>query len=755
MASQVRNTSSHLYHSTINDLIDDDDKESLSELWVDDQTEQQRRIQNLLQAGKRTSILVDKKKSEGVSMNDLISSSWQSRIAVVSKKNSDLLCRGVTLSQAPERLLESRNVSSDLSQIKHNDKGLRINTSEEGTSHIDSRDANDYESIEKEIKELTSRATSHIEKKDYYSALDIFDSLLKLQISMVGTIHPSIASAYHNIGIVNVKCANKSSHHNNKEDYRSTALESFRRAAQIAREVLGVSHPNVALSLVRIGVLLLDYGQYLNALIAFREALRIRKTVYGQSHGLVAKVYNNLGVANLHLGKYEESLHSFQKCLDIQRGIFSTFSRDGYTDKDDRRSLKQSQIQSIMADTLCNIGSLCIDWIDRGKCFLDITEREELAIRAERSFAEALEIRSDFLSHNHTQVHVTEKLFYDAKTYSDVLRKEIRDLKSRDRPSQRNMSRTLSRSSSVCFAPQIISQDMERGEKNSNISVIQSNSTNFLTMNDSLEKSAFVELESADVDCEESCMIWDHQLGYSSSFKSFPWDEKSMSGFVLSSELEVPERKLTIVSPVLVSRRNVSISSSTDESRSRILHDLDSLEIDCTSHSRLLSNGSKHDAFLNPKETFSENTNSTFVQALKDSEDSSALPVDIVFGEESGRPIVLPTINDEEKSKAIYSNKEDHETNSPDPRIIRKGSMNEKSVFLMNESSRGIRNSRHEYIDDEDEINVVEDSVKYYETDAMIEDDVLLSCPEQYSKQIEKRATQLLKVSKSSIFDIG
>ena len=123
--------------------------------------------------------------------------------------------------------------------------------------------------------------------------------------------------------------------------------------------------------------------------------------------------------------------------------------------------------------------------------------------------------------------------------------------------------------------------------------------------------------------------------------------------------------------------------------------------------------------------------------------------------EESGRPIVLPTINDEEKSKAIYSNKEDHETNSPDPRIIRKGSMNEKSVFLMNESSRGIRNSRHEYIDDEDEINVVEDSVKYYETDAMIEDDVLLSCPEQYSKQIEKRATQLLKVSKSSIFDIG
>lgn len=170
------------------------------------------------------------------------------------------------------------------------------------------------------VQGIHATAMEHVLRGEYDVALEAFQQVLQVYIAQHGKSHALTASAYHNLGTVHSKRAGLQT--GEEQQYsREQALLCFQAAARCARDApdLGHTHPNVAVSLVRIGFLLLQTQQYKNAGVTFNEALRIRKAHYGHNHSLVANLYNNLGVCHMHS-------HEFEKGRDLlQQGTYKEF----------------------------------------------------------------------------------------------------------------------------------------------------------------------------------------------------------------------------------------------------------------------------------------------------------------------------------------------------------------------------------------------------------------------------------------------
>lgn len=215
-----------------------------------------------------------------------------------------------------------------------------------------------------------------VDAGDYDAAVKAFSQVLQSQHAIHGAAHPAIASAYHNLGTVHAKRAVETCLQDSLQQQacRNTALECFQAAARAARDSLGRNHPNVAVSLIRVGFILLQSRQYENAVTTFTEALRIRKASFGKRHGLTANVYNNLGVCYMHMDRFEEAWDALEEALTIQRHLAET---------------KSTWLE--LSDTLFNRGGLCLEWMRR---------QGPDAVRAGQAVAaleEACEIREDHL----------------------------------------------------------------------------------------------------------------------------------------------------------------------------------------------------------------------------------------------------------------------------------------------------------------------------------------------------------------------
>lgn len=179
---------------------------------------------------------------------------------------------------------------------------------------------------------------------------------------------------------------------------RAAALASFQAAARCARDASADAehpHPNVAVSLVRVGFLLLQAKQYQNAIVTFQEALRIRVAHYGKNHALSANLYNNLGVCCLHMGEFERGLFHLEQALEVQRHLVqesSEGSRPNHHSQqqggNETAAAAAAAQQLELADTLFNIGGLCLEWMCRQGP--DARRADE----AETAFSECLELRT-------------------------------------------------------------------------------------------------------------------------------------------------------------------------------------------------------------------------------------------------------------------------------------------------------------------------------------------------------------------------
>lgn len=274
-------------------------------------------------------------------------------------------------------------------------------------------------------------AIEHVWNGDYDMALHAFSQVLVIYQSLYGKAHALVASAHHNLGTVHSKRASCSllptttttptkknvihhhQHHaspttttptNNPhtlQQYQRTCREqsllSFQAAARSARDSLGRNHPNVAVSLVRIGFLLLQAKQYQHAVLTFQEALRIRHVSYGKQHSLVANLYNNLGVCHMHLMNFGKGRQLLSSAEAIQKSLLLLPVNNSATTATAESSQTAAAAQLELADTLCNIGGLCLEWIRRqGPDARHVMD-------AESAFEEALQVR---ILSIYTNIHI-------------------------------------------------------------------------------------------------------------------------------------------------------------------------------------------------------------------------------------------------------------------------------------------------------------------------------------------------------------
>lgn len=235
-----------------------------------------------------------------------------------------------------------------------------------------------------ELEALNARAMEHVHNGNFDRALTAFTQVLTYHRRLHGPAHPTVASSHHNLGTVHAKRAAVLVDDSAAQRHcRSLALESFQAAARAARDSLGRNHPNVAVSLVRIGFLLLQSRQYSNAIVTFQEALRIRQAAASgpiqpeqdsrevqqekqQQQGLIANLYNNLGVCHMHLGEFQKGRNQLHQALAIQRSVCETdetlpVDLDQTEEDDDDRWVHLLEL----ADTLFNVGGLNLEWIRR------------------------------------------------------------------------------------------------------------------------------------------------------------------------------------------------------------------------------------------------------------------------------------------------------------------------------------------------------------------------------------------------------
>ena len=252
---------------------------------------------------------------------------------------------------------------------------------------------------------LTAKASDLVSVDEFEEALIILWGVLKIQQSTYGDDHSEVASAHHNLGIVHAKCAQNATSVLEAKNSNTFAMKEFRIAAHVARQTKGELHPNVAVSLARIGLIQIQVGMYTDAVVTFQECLRIRQIAFGKRHSLVGKIHNNLGVAYLSLGSFGKGLEAFESaCLNQRRTIRKIV--EGDTDK-------MCVMKLELADTLCNIGSVCLDWAERKG--LSGEKKSKLTKNAIVAFDEVIEIRCKALGDSDGLVEEARQLKKEAE----------------------------------------------------------------------------------------------------------------------------------------------------------------------------------------------------------------------------------------------------------------------------------------------------------------------------------------------------
>ena len=103
-----------------------------------------------------------------------------------------------------------------------------------------------------------------------------------------------------------------------------TALRHFeellyRQALEIRRKTLGETHPDYAMGLNNLAVLLLTMGQYTEAEPLHRQALEIGRKTLGEAHPDYATGLNNLAGVLEAVGRYAEAEPLYQQAVEVVR----------------------------------------------------------------------------------------------------------------------------------------------------------------------------------------------------------------------------------------------------------------------------------------------------------------------------------------------------------------------------------------------------------------------------------------------------
>lgn len=103
-------------------------------------------------------------------------------------------------------------------------------------------------------------------------------------------------------------------------DY-GAAFARHQAALEARRQGLPSGHPDLAVSHLRLGILLDDQGREPEARGHFEEALRIQIAAYGSSHPTIAETYSRLGTLEREEGSLDSAREYHEKALALRRRV--------------------------------------------------------------------------------------------------------------------------------------------------------------------------------------------------------------------------------------------------------------------------------------------------------------------------------------------------------------------------------------------------------------------------------------------------
>ncbi|WP_271766980.1 CHAT domain-containing protein [Aquimarina algiphila] len=121
----------------------------------------------------------------------------------------------------------------------------------------------------------------------------------------------SILSVYNNIGTLLVE----------KGEY-DNAIKYYSKSLDIAFKIYNENNPNIAAVYLNIGNTFHSKNNYLQALYYYKNALWIFKKVFGEKHYRIADVYDNIASILAYQKKYDVALEYRKKALFIRNNVF-------------------------------------------------------------------------------------------------------------------------------------------------------------------------------------------------------------------------------------------------------------------------------------------------------------------------------------------------------------------------------------------------------------------------------------------------
>ncbi|XP_078605274.1 uncharacterized protein LOC144878509 isoform X2 [Branchiostoma floridae x Branchiostoma japonicum] len=148
----------------------------------------------------------------------------------------------------------------------------------------------------------------YMDKKDWASALELFEKVLEMEQSIFRGPHPLVGMTLCNLGCV----------HGAMLDHK-TALQYLQRADKMSEDMFGegTPHPQVALIWNNMGLNYKDMGNIPKALEYLTRSLQMRVAIYGEDspHPEIGASLSNMGILMGKLGNIEMAATCFEKAL--------------------------------------------------------------------------------------------------------------------------------------------------------------------------------------------------------------------------------------------------------------------------------------------------------------------------------------------------------------------------------------------------------------------------------------------------------
>ncbi|CAB9517067.1 Kinesin light chain [Seminavis robusta] len=208
-----------------------------------------------------------------------------------------------------------------------------ISTSRKKQSILVDIDADSVIDAEFHLEEIHLQALDHLSRKEYKDAFDLFQMSLRSHKDKYGDVHHLVGTALHNCGIVNLMAGQY-----------ALAKPFFQEAVSVRTASLGETHPDVAASKYKLGLIQFAGGDPEGALASFADVM-LHLGANPCTYGFLseAKMLNNIGVVQFEIGQTLDSFQSFFRAYEVQKGLLKEGSHC-------------APVERGLASTLCNLG---------------------------------------------------------------------------------------------------------------------------------------------------------------------------------------------------------------------------------------------------------------------------------------------------------------------------------------------------------------------------------------------------------------